>query len=213
MVNICTDLMVVKVNYRVGNSVVKVNCRDSFVGDKSLICSSFGHNLKLLSMKYTGYFLVAMLIATAACAKVGDYAETGNADGDEQAGDGRISFVLPQAANGKPYITVEDIENQAAPVKVSMKSRVARLDIDDSDCTILGVDISNATPAGRMIENDYALTPPSSGRLTYSLASGDLTNSGRSFYLYPTVPGAGAMDTVITTLARLKAAASIRRLS
>jgi hypothetical protein len=254
-----------------------------------------------------------MLIAISACAKVGDYVETGNADGDEPAGDGRISFVLPQAddvvtytgasaaeggstsdvvtiysfspslrfeqsytipysggtnvtggrqysitmrgrgkhnfvllrapanypfpqlstgsslgnltaaltpaangkllppfvmsnaqVDGKPYITVEDIGNQPAPVQVSMKSRVARLDIDNSDCTILGVDISNAAPTGRMIENDYALTPPSSGGLTYSLATGDLTNSGRSFYLYPTVLKAGATGTVIKTRARLK---------
>jgi hypothetical protein len=265
-------------------------------------------------MRYSGYFLVAMLIAISACAKVGDYAETGNADGDEQAGDGKVSFVLPQADNvvtytaasaaeggstsdvvviyvfspslrfeqryaipyiggtpatgggrqysitmrgrgkhnfvflqtpanypvpqlsagstlgdltsawtqavngkllppfvmsnaqvdGKPYITVEDIENQPTPVQVSMKSRVARLDIDNSDCTILGVDISNAAPTGRMIENDYALTAPSSGGLTYSLSSSELTNSGRSFYLYPTVLGAGATGTTVKIRAKLK---------
>ncbi|MDR1259657.1 MAG: hypothetical protein LBK65_10365, partial [Tannerellaceae bacterium] len=265
-------------------------------------------------MKYTGYFLVAMLIAISACAKVGDYAETGNADGDEPAGDGKISFVLPQADNvvtytaasaaegglesdvvviyafspslrfeqryaipyiggtpvagggqqysitmrgsgkhnfvllqvptnypvpelsdgstlgdltsawtkavngklsppfvmsnaqvdGKPYITVEDIGNQSAPVQVSMKSRVARLDIDDSDCTILGVDISNAAPTGRMIENDYAPAAPSSGGLTYSLSSSELANSGRSFYLYPTVLGAGATGTTVKIRAKLK---------
>ncbi|MDR1258034.1 MAG: hypothetical protein LBK65_01955 [Tannerellaceae bacterium] len=242
-------------------------------------------------MKYLGYFLVAMLIATSACAKVGDYVETGNADGDEPAGDGRISFVLPQADNvvtytaasaaeggstsdvvviysfspslrfeqsytipysggtnvagggrqysitmqgrgkhnfvllqapagysfpqlsggsslgdltsaltkavngklsppfvmsnaqvdGKPYITVESIEDQSAPIQVSMKSRVARLDIDDSDCTIVGVDISNAAPAGRMFDSAYARTAPSEDGLTYSLATGDLANSGRSF--------------------------------
>ncbi|MDR1259145.1 MAG: hypothetical protein LBK65_07720 [Tannerellaceae bacterium] len=262
-------------------------------------------------MRYPGYFLVAMLIAISACAKVGDYAETGNADGDEPAGDGRISFVLPQADNvvtytaasaaeggsesdvvviyafspslrfeqryaipyiggtpvagggqqysitmrgsgkhnfvllqvpasypvpqlsdgsslgdlaaaltqavngklsppfamsnaqvdGKPYITVEDI---GAPVQVSMKSRVARIDIDNSDCTILGVDISNAAPTGRMIENDYAPAAPSSGGLTYSLAPDDLANNGRTFYLYPTMLGAGATGTVIKTRARLK---------
>jgi hypothetical protein len=266
-------------------------------------------------MKYTGYFLVAMLIATAACAKVGDYAETGNADGDEPAGDGRISFVLPQADNvvtytaasaeeggsasddvviyafspslkfeqsyripysggtnvdggrqysitmqgsgkhnfvffqapasypfpqlaagstlgaltdvltptangrlsppfvmsnaqvdGKPYITVEDIENQAAPVQVSMKNRVARIDLEynDSEYTILGVEISNAAPDGRMFDNDIAPTAPSEDGLTYSLAAGDLTNSDRSFYLYPTVLGAGATGTAITIRARLK---------
>ncbi|MDR1258795.1 MAG: hypothetical protein LBK65_05910 [Tannerellaceae bacterium] len=267
-------------------------------------------------MKYSGYFLVAMLIAISACAKVGDYVETGNADGDEQAGDGRISFVLPQADNvvtytaasaaegglesdvvviyafspslrfeqryaipyiggtpvpgggqqysitmrgsgkhnfvllqvptnypvpelsagsslgeltsawtkavngklsppfvmsnaqvdGKPYITVEDIGNQSAPVQVSMKSRVARIDLDynDSDYTILGVDISNAAPTGRMIENDYAPAAPSSGGLTYSLAAGDLANSGHSFYLYPTVLGAGATGTTVKIRSKLK---------
>jgi hypothetical protein len=255
-----------------------------------------------------------MLIAISACAKVGDYAETGNADGDEPAGDGKISFVLPQADNvvtytaasaaegglesdvvviyafspslrfeqryaipyiggtpvagggqqysitmqgrgkhnfvflqtpanypvpelsagstlgdltaaltkaatgkllppfvmsnaqvgGKPYITVEDIGNQSAPIQVSMKSRVARIDIDDSDCTILGVDISNAAPTGRMIENDYAPAAPSSGGLTYSLLPTELANSGRSFYLYPTVLGAGATGTTVKIRAKLK---------
>jgi hypothetical protein len=265
-------------------------------------------------MKYLGFILVAMLIAISACAKVGDYVETGNADGDEPAGDGKISFVLPQADNvvtytaasaaegglesdvvviyafspslrfeqryaipyiggtpatgggrqysitmrgrgkhnfvllqtpanypvpqlsagstlgdltsaltkaatgklsppfvmsnaqvdGKPYITVEDIGNQSAPVQVSMKSRVARLDIDDSDCTILGVDISNAAPAGRMFDNDIAPTAPSSGGLTYSLDAGDLANGGRSFYLYPTVLKAGATGTTVKIRAKLK---------
>jgi hypothetical protein len=266
-------------------------------------------------MKYPVYFLLAALIATAGCAKLGDYvAGTGGAEGGKPAGEGRISFVLPQADNvvtytaasaeeggstsddvviyafspsfgfeksyrlsysegtdaagggrqysitaqgsgkrnfvflrvpagytvpqlsagstlgsltslwtqaatgklsppfvmsnaltdGKPYITVEDIGKQSAPVQVNMKSRVARIDIDDSDCTILGVDITNAAPTGRMFENDYAPAAPSSGGLTYSLASGDLANSGRSFYLYPTVLGAGATGTAVNIRARLK---------
>ncbi|MDR1259582.1 MAG: hypothetical protein LBK65_09975 [Tannerellaceae bacterium] len=266
-------------------------------------------------MKYLGYFLAAMLIAISACTKVVNVVETDDADGDETAGDVRISFVLPQAdnvvtytaasaeeggsasddvviyafspslrfvqryaipysggtpvagggrqysitmrgsgkhnfvflqapasypfpelsagsslgaltavltptvngrlsppfvmsntpTNGKPYITVESIENQTAPIQVSMKSRVARIDLDynDSGHTILGVDISNAATAGRMLDSDYAPAAPSSGGVTYSLSPSDLTNNGRSFYLYPTVLGAGATGTTITIHAKL----------
>ncbi|MDR1259443.1 MAG: hypothetical protein LBK65_09245 [Tannerellaceae bacterium] len=261
-----------------------------------------------MKLKHLSYFFVAAMIATSACTKIGNVAETGDADGNNPTGNGRLAFVLPQVdrvvtytgasmeeggstsdvvavyvfnsalafersynisyaggedvaggrqysltmdgtgernfvflqapsgyplpqlspgntletltavwtqqtGNGKlsppfvtsnaltggnPYITVEDIAGQAAPAQVSMKRRVARLDIENNSAeyTILGVDISNAAPTGRMFDSSSAPAAPSNG-VSYALNPEDLTNNNRSFYLYPTVVKADGAGTGI----------------
>ncbi|MDR1258080.1 MAG: hypothetical protein LBK65_02185 [Tannerellaceae bacterium] len=136
----------------------------------------------------------------------GNSLETLTAVWTQQTGNGKLSppFVTSNAlTGGNPYITVEDIAGQAAPTQVSMKRRVARLDIENNSAeyTILGVDISNAAPTGRMFDSSSAPAAPSSG-VSYNLAPEDLTNNNRSFYLYPTVVKADGAGTGIKIRAR-----------
>jgi hypothetical protein len=119
----------------------------------------------------------------------------------QQAAGGRLTppFVMSNAlSGGNPYVTVEDI-GYSPVVPVNMKRRVARLDIvnNDSEYTITGVEISNAAPSGRLLDDGSAPTAPVSGGVSYELSPEDLTNNGRSFYLYPTVVKPGNTGTVI----------------
>jgi hypothetical protein len=132
----------------------------------------------------------------------GNTLETLTAVWTQPAGNGKLSppFVTSNAlTGGNPYITVEDIAGQAAPTQVSMKRRVARLDIENNSAeyTILGVDISNAAPTGRMFDSSSAPAAPSSNGVSYGLEPSDLTNNNRSFYLYPTVVKADGTGTGI----------------
>jgi hypothetical protein len=131
----------------------------------------------------------------------GNTLETLTAVWTQQTGNGKLSppFVTSNAlTGGNPYITVEDIAGQGAPTQVSMKRRVARLDIENNSAeyTILGVDISNAAPTGRMFDSSSAPAAPSNG-VSYELEPSDLTNNNRSFYLYPTVVKADGAGTGI----------------
>jgi hypothetical protein len=114
-------------------------------------------------------------------------------------------FTMSNAmSEGNPYITVENIETQAAPIVVDMKRRVARFDIINEATTkvIAGVQIANAALTGRLLNDGTRPQAPEGGLYYDMTAPSELANEGRSFYLYPTVLKPDNTGTVITIRTR-----------
>ncbi|MDR1258227.1 MAG: FimB/Mfa2 family fimbrial subunit, partial [Tannerellaceae bacterium] len=108
-------------------------------------------------------------------------------------------FVMSNAlASDQPYVKVTDIGTQSTDITVSLKRRVARFDVIAEGIDITNVSITNAAPTGRILDHADNVAAPNAGRLTYTIAGGNLANTGTSFYLYPTTLGAGSTGTVIT---------------
>jgi hypothetical protein len=107
-------------------------------------------------------------------------------------------------ASGQPYVKVTDIGTQSTDITVSLKRRVARFDVIAEGITITNVSITNAAPTGRILDHNTTVAAPLAGGLTYTIAGGNLANTGKSFYLYPTTLGAGSTGTVITVTAEGK---------
>jgi uncharacterized protein (TIGR02145 family) len=78
---------------------------------------------------------------------------------------------------------------------------VARFDVIADGIDITNVSISNAAPTGKVLDHNITVAAPNVGGLTYTIAGGNLANTGKSFYLYPTTLGAGSTGTVITVTA------------
>ncbi|MDR1257876.1 MAG: FimB/Mfa2 family fimbrial subunit, partial [Tannerellaceae bacterium] len=113
-------------------------------------------------------------------------------------------FVMSNAlASDQLYVKVTDIESQTNDITVSLKRRVARFDVIADGIIITNVSISNAAPTGRVLDHADNVAAPNSG-LTYQITGGNLANTGKSFYLYPTTLGAGSTGTVITVTAESK---------
>ncbi|MDR1258260.1 MAG: hypothetical protein LBK65_03120, partial [Tannerellaceae bacterium] len=49
-----------------------------------------------MKLKHLSYFFMAAMIAASACTKIGNVAETGDADDNNPTGNGKLAFVLPQ---------------------------------------------------------------------------------------------------------------------
>ncbi|MDR1257717.1 MAG: FimB/Mfa2 family fimbrial subunit, partial [Tannerellaceae bacterium] len=114
-------------------------------------------------------------------------------------------FVMSNAlASDQPYVKVTDIESQSNEITVSLKRRVARFDVVADGIDITNVSISNAAPTGKVLDHADNVAAPNAGGLTYTIAGGNLANTGTSFYLYPTTLGAGSTGTVITVTAESK---------
>ncbi|MDR1258028.1 MAG: FimB/Mfa2 family fimbrial subunit [Tannerellaceae bacterium] len=110
-------------------------------------------------------------------------------------------FTMSNAmSEGNPYITVADIEAQTAPITVNMKRRVARFDIINEAATIAltGVQVSNAPLTGSLLNDGARPKAPDNGLYYDMSAPSELSNGGKSFYLYPTVLNPDNTGTVIT---------------